>query len=241
MQSIIDLNAPSLDRFLSEDTYNAIRQTANRISYKDGTLIHGRGDDKPSLSLVNSGAVRMCMTGADGAEITLSIFGPGQTFGEHAAFAGLPRSHDVIAVGETQIDHISAASLRSLCDQYNDLAQAFMIMFSIRTFIMTEFMDDMRRLPLTVRTAKLLLQIVGVSGSRQTIHGRQSELAQTLGVSRVSIGKSLKQLESSGYIRLGYGEVDIVDVKVLQKYIRDNSPAEPLTFGLAEAVEKLTR
>ena len=106
----------SNDHFLKESAQGAplssalmarLTKAAIRVTYRDGELVHARGDAKPGLSIVHSGAVRFSNPGLDGSVITTGILNPGQFFGEATLFAGLPRTHDAVAVGPTVIDQVS--------------------------------------------------------------------------------------------------------------------------------------
>jgi len=114
MSDLWDLGSPALLDLLPENTLIALRERANHIVYKDGQLIHERGDLKPGLSIVHSGKVRFGNPGSDGSYVTTALFGEGHCFGEFTLFANLPRTHDAVAVGETVINQIDAASIDRL-------------------------------------------------------------------------------------------------------------------------------
>ena len=77
--------------------------------------------------------------------------------------------------------------------------------------ILLETLDAIRRLPLVPRTAKILLIYLYSSGLDDYVPCKQSEIADTLGVTRVSLGKALKHLQSLDLIELGYGKVAFPD------------------------------
>ena len=88
-----------------------------------------------------------------------------------------------------------------------------------RLYSVLDFLDDVRRLPLKVRAAKLISGMARTSKRPGMIEGNQSDLAFTLGVSRVSIGKALAALQQEGILALGYGYVFVPDLARLERWI----------------------
>ena len=67
------------------------------------------------------------------------------------------------------------------------------------------------------------------SGKRNVVYCRQQDLAFTFGLSRVSIGKSLKKLQDDGLIELGYGCIHFPDPAKLEHWLSKYQEIEPLT------------
>ena len=196
-----------------------LRKAATRMRYADGRLIHARGDEKPGFSLVASGAVRFVKRLADGGELTISVLGPGHSFGEATLFAGSRRAYDAIAIGETVVDQIPKAAMERLLKQEPEIARALLEATTRRLYAALGFLDDLRSLPLTVRTAKLIAGMSASAKDSRHIECRQSDLAFTLGVSRVSVGKALAALKEEGLVALGYGEIGVPDPAKLRNWI----------------------
>ena len=84
---------------------------------------------------------------------------------------------------------------------------------------MLEILDAIRRLPIRARTAKILLIMMRSSGDINAFKCRQSDLAYTLGVSRMSLSKALKQLARLGLIETGYGEIKVPNFETLAAWV----------------------
>ena len=218
----------SLEASLSADLHHRLSAVANVVRYQDGELIHGRGDARPGLSIVREGAVRFGNPGDDGSYVTTSLMGPGHYFGEATLFAGLPRTHDAVAVGATIIEQIEKEKFDRIFNQDPELARGLLSAITSRLYSMLDFMDDLRRLPLPVRTAKLILTMSHSSKEADVVRCNQSDLAYTLGVSRVSIGKVLSDLQKIELLKLGYGEIRIRDKAVLTRWVGERAPLLPL-------------
>lgn len=211
-----------LDSILSQKlTYQS-----NLIKYSDGQLIHSRGEDKPGLSIIKRGLASIGVYGADGTFIMAGLLGAGECFGEFTIFTDLPRTHDVSANGDVEIYQIEASRFTKLCDEEPKLLKAILKTTLIRTHILLELLDSMRRLPLLERTVKLLLSMSYTANGEVQIRTRQNDLAISLGVSRVSLGKVLKRLEKSSLIKLGYGLIELSDREQLEQWLekRNETP-----------------
>lgn len=194
---------------LPEDIQSKLLSAASISKYADGGLIHSRGDDKPGLSIIKSGSVHAGIIGPDGSFVMTSILGPGHVFGEFTLFANLPRTHDISAAGPTEIYQIPAAKFMKLYETEPEISRALLSSALVRLHTLLEMLDAIRRLPIRERTAKILLSIAQLAGNTKSFKCRQSDLAFTLGISRVSTGKALKQLEHLGLLELGYGVIEL--------------------------------
>jgi len=221
MADILDFGITPLDELMPQSLRQELTKAAVTRLYKDGELIHARGDRKPGLSIIRSGAVRLCNFGADGSAITTAVLGRGQVFGEFTLLTDLPRTHDAIAVGRTAVDQVSKSAFEALAVREPDLMRILAGSTARRLHAMLELLDDFRRLPLPVLTAKILLGMSLRSGEGGAVECSQADLAVTLGVSRVSIGKVLKRLQADGLIVRRYGRIDIPDVDSLKTWIAE--------------------
>ncbi len=226
MQDSLLAFAPLLDELLPKTVAEQLKAGAKRAVYHHGQLIQTRGDTKSGLCIVREGAVRVGNQGKDGSYLTTSILTPGQCYGEFTLLAGLPRTHEMVAVGTTEIDEISKVRFLTLFDAEPKLAQALLRISLVRNHSLLEFMDDMRRLPLLVHVAKFVYQ---AAGGKSEINIRQEDLAFTFGVSRVSMGKVLKRLAALGHLRLGYGKIELGPQPKFHEWLAEQSLIEPLS------------
>lgn len=203
MQDLLTARVPLLQDLVAPEFYELIQRRSQRRVFNDKQLIHHRGDTRPALSIVESGCVRVGNVGVDGSYLTTSILTRGQTFGEFTLLADLPRTHEATAVGATVVTQLSQGQFRRLYRSDPQFSTALLKIALLRTHAILEFVDDLRRLPLTVRVAKFFL----ARAQDGELRLRQEDLSFTFGVSRVSMGKALKQLATEGVLTLGYGRI----------------------------------
>lgn len=222
MLDLVQLNAPAFMDLLPEEVAEKVRQESTNVKYADGQFIQSRGDSKPGISIVRSGAASAGIIGIDGTVSMTTLLGPGQSFGEFTIFTELPRTHDVTAAGDTEIYQMSAARFIRLYDNEPELSRALLKTALIRSHILLEMLDAIRRLPITERTAKILRSMSHTAGNPSLLECRQSELAYTLGVSRISLNKALKRLAELDLIKLGYGQIRIPDPAYFSDWVATN-------------------
>jgi CRP-like cAMP-binding protein len=177
---------------------------------------------------VRSGAVRFGNAGDDGSYVTTTVMGPGQSFGEFTLFGDLPRTHDATAVGATIVDFLEPVRFDRLLVEAPELWRILMVATTKRLHDALELLDDVRRLPLPALTAKLLLSLPPSSEDPALVECNQADLAFTLGVSRVSIGKALARLQKAGLLVLGYRTITIRDRTALQTWLAKHRVLSPL-------------
>lgn len=223
MIDLLQFGSPRLTDLIPAELLQELQESGRLMHYADNQVIQHRGDVKPGISLVATGAVRLGNIGTDGSFLTTSVLGPGQCFGEFTLFAGLPRTHDVSASGDCSIYQIPGARFRALFNRRRELAEALLTVSLVRNHELLEFFDDYRRLPLPARIAKLLLSISSSARKPDEIQCRQEDIAFTFGISRVSVGKVLKELQGLGLIELGYRRIRIPDIQGLDDWARGHN------------------
>jgi len=199
-----------------------IAELSRLVTYSDGELIHSRGEIKPGLSIVKSGAVNVGVYGEDGTFVQAAMLGEGECFGEFTLFTDLPRTHDISAIESTEIYQMSKNNFNRYANIEPKLSKALLRISLLRNYLLLEMLDAMRRLPILERTAATLLSMQKASGDTESIKCKQVDIAYNLGVSRVSVGKCLRTLQDLGLIQLGYGEIIFPNIKLLQSWVNSH-------------------
>ena len=222
MLNLLKINTPAFLGLLPETVTEQIIKSSILMKYSDGQLIHTRGALKPGLSIVHKGAAHVGVNGIDGTFVMVAALGPGECFGESTLFTELPRTHDVSSIGESEIHQLSQPLFDLLYQREPAISRALLKTTLMRTHILLEMLDAIRRLPILERTAKVLLSMSYTLGGSNTLYSRQDELAYTLGITRVSLGKALKQLRQLGLIEVGYAKIVIPDQSRLGDWVELN-------------------
>ncbi len=229
---MIDLlrgSAPGLADLLAPEIMAELYALGRIVTYDDGQLVHQRGEAEPGLSIVKSGQVVAGNVGADGSLLMTSVIQQGDCFGEFTLFAGLPRTHDIYSFGPSEVYQVPKVKFLKLFGERPELAEVMLTLALYRNHALLEYLDNLRRQPLLVRTAQLINSNVRAKTEYYEVETRQDQLAFSLGVSRVSIGKALASLQKVGLIELGYGKIIVPSTHKLRLWLQDKNLLAPLS------------
>lgn len=191
----------------------------HRRHYRDGEVVHERGDPDLEMGLVIKGGVKLMRLNQSGEVAFALTVLEGQNYGDSVALDSLVRTHRAIAVGETEIDFLSAEAFRRILENEPKIVEALYRVAAHRLVAAVDLVDDMRMLKIEARLAKRLLALLMQSGQAGQITCLQEELAQFLGVSAVTIAKGLRILEANGLIETGYRRILVPDPVGVQRWL----------------------
>lgn len=206
--------------FLSGDQIVRLKAAGQRRKLSDGQYIHSRGDTDPGISIIESGAARAGIYGADGEFILTSFLGAGHSFGEFTVFTELPLSHDISAVGPTTVIRIPSRTFLDLGAAEPAYIGALMRATLMRSHILLEMLHAIRILPLVSRVAKFLLILTPPPPAKPKVRFKQADLAATIGLSRASMNRALTELENMRLIKRKYGAIEVCDLDELMAWLK---------------------
>ena len=90
-------------KFLSDDEYQALLQTAERKAFKPGDALIKEGDEHTSLFIIVKGEVKVQRDHGEGFTIELSRHGPGEIFGDMSFLEDQSASASVVAAEDDEV------------------------------------------------------------------------------------------------------------------------------------------
>jgi len=178
----------------------------HRRSYKRGQVIFHQEDPGSAAYLIESGCVKVVVLTADGDEMVLRVLAPGEVFGELAMLTGRPRSASVVAIEDTVTHTLERTAFLDFIQQR---PAAAMPIFGVLVDLiqrLTVQVEDLAKLDVPRRLERKLLELAQTYG-QQTAEGiridvrlNQTDLANMIGTTRVSVNNCLTGLERRGII-----------------------------------------
>jgi CRP-like cAMP-binding protein len=214
---------PKLSQLVSPEDLAFIASIAIRRTYRDGETIHERGDAHPTVGFVVAGRIKLVYPCRDGQEVFSGLIHTGQNYGDSLQLLDQPRVHRAIAIGETVVDHLDGKAFDRLLER-PAIVRALYVVASFRLSVTIDLLDEMRTLAPDARLARLILRMHAASGGGTRIDFLQEDFAGMLGVSTVTLAKSLRQLEQRGVIEAGYRHVRVSDPAGLAALVREQGP-----------------
>ena len=211
-------------RQLSPALQDSLLAAARPLSLAAGERLFQRGDAPCGIYAVLSGAVRIGAVSAEGKEALLTLIEAPHWFGEICLFDGQPRTHDAFAEGATTLLRVPQATLLGLLDQQPAYWREFALLMSHKLRLAFVALEQQSLMGAAPRVAYRLLQIAAgygeVDGARRVLQLSQEQLALMLSLSRQTTNQILKSLQQEGAVRLGYGEIEILDTRRLEQLAR---------------------
>lgn len=215
---LLDFCITPLREFLPDLTYDEVCRRAQRMTFRDGQALHARGDDVVRLCMVQEGAVRFGRFRQEGMFNMLAMIGPGAHFGDIAQQRST-RTNNAYAIGDTVVGFIEASIFEDLLKNVPSFTEGLRQANTARLSALLELYDDARSLGVTVRLGKLVYIHAGRGELADGVACLQRDLAELLGVSLVSIGTALKELEKEGLVETGYRCVRVPDKARLKAWL----------------------
>ena len=208
---------------LDPDELEQFSRVAIPRSYPAGTRVFHEGDHSDACYIVKSGTFRVTREHPDGRAITLATLGEGDIVGELAMLDGEVRSASVETLGgDGELLALPASDVRALLERHPEITVKFVAALTRRLRAANERISRQSFQTVPSRVAGVLSQMVaeeGEDGRQVTIRMNQSDLAQLAGTSRESVSRFLADLERSGVVKAGRGQVTILEPAKLGNYI----------------------
>lgn len=215
MNPLPPLGATGFLRGLPEAIRDRVLRRGRKIAFKKGQLIQQRDDRAREFWYVESGSVQVGRFSEDGRLTLFAVLGAGETFGELAFIGEFPRTVDAIAGTDAILVKIGEEEFQNLVQ--SEPAAVRLLLKTMALTVQEAFglVEASRNLPTIERLARALIRLCGNHPAEKVIMVSQQELADLVGVSRVSLGKALKKLEREDILICGYGNITIKSMEKL--------------------------
>lgn len=195
-----------------------------RREYEAGALIFLEGEPSAGLHLIARGRVRIFKVSADGKEQGLHLLGPGDVFNDVSALDGGPNPASAMALEPTVVWVLPRHPLMQAVERSPVLARAIIEHLAARARFLVAKVEDLSFRSVTARLAKLLLEQASLAGPPDQLQRHrwmtQAEMAAQLGTAREVVGRSLRELEAEGLIRVERHRIQIIDRAALEARTR---------------------
>ena len=207
---------------LAADDADRLAAIAHLKTFVKGHPLFERGDEGSEFLIVTHGRLKLFLLNEDGRELTLTILGPYQSFGEVALLDDQPRSAGAVALTDLQVLSIHKRDFRALLEDRPRVCMGLLIAMGRRLRDLTEDTAGLIFLDVYQRVARKLLSLatsIGVdSPEGRAIPQRltHQEMANLVGATRETVTKVLNDLEARGIIRVEKKQVHVLDFDELE-------------------------
>ncbi len=189
---------------LPEDQLESLAQHMRQRVYPAGAIVVNEGDEAHGMFIVDTGALKVFVTEENGKEVTLSLLGPEDYFGELALLDEAPRSASVITVEKTTLLQISRADFNEVIAANPACMQIIMRNLVGRIRELTDNVRALALIDVFGRISRVFDSMAEPEGEMRIIRRRmtQQDLANLVGASREMVNRILRELVAGDYIEI---------------------------------------
>ncbi len=193
---------------LDADTLARLGECLRPVDFSKDVLIVGRDDQGDALFIIERGRVKVVLLGDGGREVILTMFRPGDFFGEMSLLDGQPRSANVVAVEETRALVLARQDFVKHLETSPATALKILAEMSLRLRRADEVIGNLALLDVYGRVARVLITMARKDGE-STDEGilirerpTQQELASMIGTSRETVSRVLSEFQRRGFLSM---------------------------------------
>lgn len=208
------LRTGSWFRGLDDDLLRELADVSVFRTIKRGEVLFARNEPGNNIYGLVSGRVLITTESEDGREFALNNMGPGDISGEIAALDGGLRTATGTATEDTQVFVITRENLHALMLRRPEIALHMIEVLCERVRRVSRIVEETAFLSVPERLASQLAHMVASIGTSPPcrIQISQRELAAFLNTTRQSVNVTLKRWQSKGYLEIGRGYVEVIDL-----------------------------
>ena len=217
------VTGPSLFDLLPEADRGALLTTTRRRRFRRSDTIFHEGDPGDALHVISQGIVAIRVTTPLGDVATVSVLGPDDAFGEHAAIVdGAARSASAVAVTQVETLAISRPAFDDLRDHHPRVERLIVAMLAQQVHRTTEHLLEALYVPADKRILRRLLQLQGIGGAAADapLPFTQEDIASLAGTTRPTVNRVLTRLRDDHLIELARGSVTVLDRAAIARRAR---------------------
>jgi CRP/FNR family transcriptional regulator/CRP/FNR family cyclic AMP-dependent transcriptional regulator len=202
---------------LSDQEIECVAATLGKRTFGKGIIIFHKGSPGRTMYIVEQGKVRIFLLSDSGHEISVNVYGPGDTFGEMAVIDNLPRSAGAVALDKSVVYTLLRDDFLRHLETFPHMARGVMDELCARLRYTTAQVESLAFLDVPGRVAEKLLELADRYGADRgetaeiELQLTQSELATWVVATREHVNRALSSFRDEGLIAVDGQRVTILD------------------------------
>lgn len=184
-------------------------------TYNPGQMIYLQGTEARDFYYLAEGTVRSYISSPEGSELVLALHHAGDLMGEASFFDECPRVSSAVAVTPCRVVSVNRDHLGRVFQLHPELAYPMLRYLARTVRLLSDHVNGISFRQADRRLATALLRHAGEDG---LVHNTHEELGAAVGVSRVTVSRTLAQFAARGWLKQSYGTVRLLDPAALEKY-----------------------
>ncbi|WP_252374463.1 Crp/Fnr family transcriptional regulator [Hydrogenophaga sp. 2FB] len=209
---------------LTDVQASRVRQEISIVSFAAGTTVCARHTPSAHWLGVVGGMLKLENISEGGKSSSFASVPAGAWFGEGAVLKGELRPYEVVALRDSRVAFLPRDTFLRLLEESHPFALWLIAHLNARLGHYVALVQNFRLGDTTAQVAYSLSGLFNPAlfpSTERCITISQEELGRLSGVSRQVVNKALQELQERGAIRVSYGSIEVVDLKVLQDVARE--------------------
>jgi CRP/FNR family transcriptional regulator, cyclic AMP receptor protein len=208
---------------LEEKDLLKIVKLGTRQKYKKGNLVLLEQESGAALFVIISGKVKVVRMDEEGREVILSLFGPGEFFGEMSLLDGLARSASVVATVKSELFMIHRRDFLELLHDFPMVSISLLAELAMRLRKADMQIKSLSLKDAAGRVANVLLILaddVGIFRKGKVEIDDvplQQDIANMAGTSRETVSRMIHLFIESGEVQMKGNKLVINDYEAFRK------------------------
>lgn len=205
---------------------NRLKEIMYVGQYQEGSNVFWEGDVNNSLYYLLDGKVKLTKLNESGKDLTLSLYFPGDLFGEYDATNIQSNSFSAQVIEYSEVGVIQQNELEILLKQDMELAAEFTQWQSqIRRYVQLK-LRDLLLYGKNGALASILVRAANTYGIQRgntiliTEKFTNYDLANLIGATRETVNRLLSVFKKDGLIQTANGRIEILDITALKEINR---------------------
>lgn len=203
------------------ELFHYFEAVGKKRSYSKDAVIYMQEDKATDLYLILSGRVRVYSLFKDGREMTIEIVEKGRIFGDSSFLQEATRPVSVSAVTKVELISCSLDAMLPYLSQSPELTKLLFQLLSETCTHLSSLLDRSYFYDRFQKVAIFLLEQTQTTNKDKDIIENiltysHEEIAECVGLNRVTVTKILNEFQSNQWIQLAYKKIIITNREALQ-------------------------
>lgn len=195
------------------ELFEALRQPKQ---YHENQIIYQQGDPAESVYYLKSGKVKIYIASPNGFDKVLTTLTGGSLFGKASFFCRTPRTSSAVTLQPSEIIAADRRMMAELFQMRPGFAIELLEYLSKTIQMLSAHIDWLAFEQADRRIARFLCE--NYRPTVGTIGYTHEDIGERLGLSRVTVSKTLSRFRKNGWLDTKYKEIDIMDIDAMSKF-----------------------
>ena len=205
------LKTVPLFALLSDHQLAALFPAIQHRSYPRHSFMLRAGEKADALYIIMAGRAKVVVDDGEGREVTLTLIGPNEFFGEMSLIDDKPRSASVEAVDTCEVLYISKAAFMSCLKDNFEVAMLILRAVVARLREADRKIASLALMDVHGRVARLIIELAREVNGNWVVDTGSEEMARMVGASREMVSRVLKEMREAGLIRRDKRKIVVLD------------------------------